>query len=189
MRVPLAALLPLLSNVSRLTISWPYTDMGWVDIPVDFRAVLLGLLSLPSLRCVAFRQCTGLPPSIIRHALASCAEVSLKDVGISSENNGFQYGGETTLPSTSPLHRLAVWHTQRFHLATAVQALVLEDATPRLENIRYLKFDVPRTGSLAGFEVLALQTSVSLQHLLIHFQCRSQTQFLESKFSHMYSRP
>ncbi|KAJ6585100.1 hypothetical protein B0H19DRAFT_1249996 [Mycena capillaripes] len=140
-REVLTSLFPLLTNLCRLAISSPFVDWNWNTLPVDFRAVFVGLLCVPSLRFLGLAQCTGVPSSIIRHALLTCRQVSLRDVGIFSEDEVF--------PSDKEI-------TQVYQLSIPVYALLLrEEMAPR---------------SLGDVEDLARKSSDSLQHLVVHFR-------------------
>ncbi|KAJ7663525.1 hypothetical protein B0H17DRAFT_1144018 [Mycena rosella] len=167
-RVPLAASFSLLTNITRLAMSFCFSPLGWTHIPANFRAVLVGLLSLPSLRYIALAQCTGVPSSIIRHALISSKQVTLKDVGIYSEDEVFpQISGDVS-GATVPLEHLAVFYTQHFSLSIPVYDMLLGgQVASRLDHLRHLELCVTRTGSLGGLEMVAVKSSESLEHLVI----------------------
>ncbi|KAJ7669090.1 hypothetical protein B0H17DRAFT_1142240 [Mycena rosella] len=124
-RVPLAASFSLLRNITRLALSFSFNPLGWTRIPADFRAVLVSLLSLPSLRYIALAQCTGVPSSIIRHALLSSKQVTLKDVSIYSEDEVLPEITGDASGASVPLEHLAVFYTQQFSLSIPVYAMLL----------------------------------------------------------------
>ncbi|KAJ7478381.1 hypothetical protein FB451DRAFT_1365923 [Mycena latifolia] len=169
-RAPLASLFPLLSKLTHLAISSPFIDWEWNTIPVDFRAILVGLLSLPSLRSFALAQCWGVPSSIIRHALVSFKEVSLKDVGVYADDNVFPHD-QIKADSLGPLDHLAVHYTQQSEMSTAVHALILEEkVVHRMEGLRLLEVWIgQKDKSLGALGMVALKASDSLRHLVIRF--------------------
>jgi hypothetical protein len=100
-------LFPLLTGVERLAISHPPENWQWDR----FRAALVDLFCLPTVRCVALIGCNGVPSSIIRRALLSCKEVVLTNVHISTEADIFSPGHSTeadSFPSTAPLNHFTV---------------------------------------------------------------------------------
>ena len=177
LRTPLTALFPLLSNICRLGISSPYVDWHWNTLPVSFRAALVGLLSTPSLRCLALAKCTGVPSSIIRHALLSYRELTLNTVGILLEDEVFPYADELQAKSPSspiPLDLLAVSYTQNFEQAGLLYAVILADTmVTRLHHLRHLELHILETRSLGPLEILAVKSAESLEHLVIHSRSRS----------------
>ncbi|KAJ6585395.1 hypothetical protein B0H19DRAFT_1227837 [Mycena capillaripes] len=171
----LVLLFPLLKNLCRLAIWYTYNHLMWDTFPVDFRAVFVGLLSLPSLQFFGLAQCTGVPSSIVHHAILTCKEVSLKDVGIFFEDEVFPSanleakGGHRL--SHRPLDYLAIIYTQVFQLSVPVYAFLLrEDMAPHLTRLRHLELTVLQTASLGDGEDLVRKCSGSLQHIVIHFR-------------------
>ncbi|KAJ7478267.1 hypothetical protein FB451DRAFT_1396052 [Mycena latifolia] len=185
---PLILLFPLLDNLSHLAISSLSIDLHWSSVPADFRAVFVRLLSRPMLRCFALGRCWGVPSSIIRHALLSCKEVSLMDVGIYFEDDVFPYTDEIERESVrSPaLDHLAVRYTREFQMSAPVHALILgNQITPRLQHLRHLEICVPRTGSLEALDILALKAAHSLQHLVIHLRQPLELQITLPRLPHL----
>jgi hypothetical protein len=178
LRTPLMALFPLLSNICRLGISSPYVDWHWNTLPVAFRAAFVGLLSSPSLRCLALANCTGVPSSIIRHALLSYKELTLNNVGILLEDEVFPYADELQGRSLPPLDLLAVSYNQGYEHAGPLYAVILADTmVPQLHYLRHLELRILSWGSLGPLEILAVKSAESLEHLVIHFTRRSVVKF------------
>ncbi|KAJ7478367.1 hypothetical protein FB451DRAFT_1365910 [Mycena latifolia] len=166
----LASLFTLLRKITHLAISSPFIDWKWNTIPVDFRAILVGLLSLPSLRSFALAQCWGVPSSIIRHALMSFKEVSLKDVGVYADDGVFPHD-QIKADSLGPLDHLAVHYTQRSEMSAAVDALILEKkVVHRMEGLRQLEVWIQQKDKFLGaLGMVALKASDSLRHMVIRF--------------------
>ncbi|KAJ7625692.1 hypothetical protein FB45DRAFT_70816 [Roridomyces roridus] len=161
-RAPLEKFFPLLTDLTHLGLSFGYVDMGWAACPAAFRAIVVDLLSLPSLKCLALHNCWGVPSSIIRHALLSYEEVSLMTVGITVEEGEevFPYERPATAPS---LCRLSVRYTQMFFMAFPVYALILPAASQSVT-----------TGlSLRQFEVTAFDAGLNRCGTHTHWMCIS----------------
>ncbi|KAJ6585386.1 hypothetical protein B0H19DRAFT_1109458 [Mycena capillaripes] len=171
-REVLTLLFPLLDNLCRLAIWSTFSDWEWNTLPVDFHAVLVGILSVPSLRFLGLARCTGIPSSIIRHALLTCKEVSLRDIGIFSEDEVFPYANQIVDGSGlshCSLDYLAISYRQKLHLSIPVYALLLgEEMTPHLTRLRHLELPLLQTGSLGDGVNLVRMSSSSLQHLVIN---------------------
>ncbi|KAJ7625694.1 hypothetical protein FB45DRAFT_1060346 [Roridomyces roridus] len=170
-RAPLEKFFPLLKDLTHLGLAFMYVDMGWVACPAAFRAIVVDLLSLPSLKFLALHNCRGVPSSIIRHALLSYEQVSLMNVGIAGEE------GEEVFPyqrrgTASPLCRLFVRYTQMTSMAVPVNALILTAASAGSFNLRQFEitaFD-STTDTFGDSEPLVESCSLSLEHLMLHFQ-------------------
>ncbi|KAJ7876131.1 hypothetical protein B0H14DRAFT_2714698 [Mycena olivaceomarginata] len=90
----LETFLPLFSRVSRVVVKFGYHPWDAYDVfdtvwsSDAWRMALLTLFRLPTLRCFGLSHCDGVPISFIRHALASCREVSLSNVRICTDSPG-----------------------------------------------------------------------------------------------------
>ncbi|KAJ7478298.1 hypothetical protein FB451DRAFT_1241756 [Mycena latifolia] len=163
----LVSLFPLLTGVERLAISHPAIDWQWDRLHSDFRAALVSLFSVPTIRCVTLDGCGGVPSFIIRHILLSCKEVSLSDVYLWSEHELSQSADDPvrqSLPSTAPLDSLIL--SSRSEKSPTLHSLVLGDEVAhRVNHLRHLELHAPISGSLQGLDMIALKFSRSIQHL------------------------
>ncbi|KAJ7142331.1 hypothetical protein C8R44DRAFT_974126 [Mycena epipterygia] len=166
----LASLLPLLNRIDRLVIAWQNWD--WKSFPANFRGAFVGLLSIPSLRCLAFTYCSGIPPSILRHALASYHEVVFTNIAFSEPEKFRPFAEEASRPPTGILGYL-VLAPKGGSEDTTLRTLVLgQEIAPLLVNLEHLELGVAPGGSLGGLEKLALNCSGAIRHLTINFDKR-----------------
>ncbi|KAJ7625693.1 hypothetical protein FB45DRAFT_70814 [Roridomyces roridus] len=108
-RASLGMLFPLLTHLSHLDLSFPYINMCWSTCPPVFCSAVINLLSSPTLKCVALRNCWGgtvlpCPPraAFVRGSLAH-------ECGHNRRRRGgglFVHGNNRHLTPSPPLHPL-----------------------------------------------------------------------------------
>ncbi|KAJ7663842.1 hypothetical protein DFH06DRAFT_1128221 [Mycena polygramma] len=166
----LASVLRLLVGVQRLII---FISSSWCNsnFTANYRDALISLLSLPSLRSVTF-YCTGVPSSLILHALACCKEVGLHmilegPVELSTAKDDDRLAFNSNVPPNALLARLVLDYIPEE--SPELHNLFLgQDIKSSLEKLRYLEINAGKS-SLGGFESLVLKYAHSLHHLAFNF--------------------
>jgi hypothetical protein len=157
----LTSIFPLLTGVQRLVLA--VSQFWYIDSSPSFRSALCSLLSLPSLRCLAFKG-VGIPSALVIHALSSCKAVALHafDLLRSSEEQlvapvdaGTAWISHLIIPKVDRLV-LEYWPEQY----PALHDLMLSaDVQKCLENLQSLTIKVLAGGSLGGLEDVIVNCS------------------------------
>ncbi|KAJ7639407.1 hypothetical protein FB45DRAFT_864125 [Roridomyces roridus] len=161
----LVGFFPLLTRLDRLVI-----DCGFYHFDSLQPAALTGLFSFPTIRCFGVKDCPGLPPSVIRHAVAAYEGVAFTNVEIGQEDEYAVSLFPAPPSSWQRLRRLALEpfnHTQDG--CTLKDFILSEGIAPFLSNLEHLELRVFKAGSLGGLEGIAHFCCGSIQRLAIDF--------------------
>ncbi|KAJ7046298.1 hypothetical protein C8F04DRAFT_1063910 [Mycena alexandri] len=173
-RTSLTTILALLTGVQRLVIaSFGWQSWDWKSFPADFRAAILSVLILPTMRCLALTRCRGVPLAIIRHALTSYQEVAIFAEVTDSDEDPILF--------PAPNHDGSLTHLLLSYLPnanSAFHALLLSDqmVSSFQQQLRHLELAVRVQNSLNGLEEIALKYSHFLEHLTVNFNQRYDDQ-------------
>ncbi|KAJ6457395.1 hypothetical protein C8R47DRAFT_1164211 [Mycena vitilis] len=167
----LASVLRLLVGVQRLMI---FITSSWCDSnsTPNFRDSIILLLSLRSLRCVAF-HCTGVPSSLVLHAISSCKEVGLHMIfdAPPEQSTTVQDDHRFAFNSNEPPHEPKLTRLVLKYIpqnCPTLHTLVMRSKGIELGKLRYLEV-YAQESSIGGFEALVLKFAHSLHHLALNF--------------------
>ncbi|KAJ7639436.1 hypothetical protein FB45DRAFT_1024158 [Roridomyces roridus] len=145
-------------------------DCGFYRFDSLKPAAFTGLFSLTTIRCFGVKDCPGLPPSVVRHAVAAYEEVAFTNVEIGQEDEYAVSSFPAPPRSWHRLRRLALEpfnHTQNG--CTLKDIILSEGIAPFLSNLEHLELRVFKAGSLGGLEGIAHFCCGSIQRLAIDF--------------------
>ncbi|KAJ7623024.1 hypothetical protein DFH06DRAFT_758923 [Mycena polygramma] len=167
---PLAKAFRLLGRVTHLSIVaiWDDRSWDWATLPKYFQEALVSLFTLPTLQGFVLHRCTGVPASLIRHAVETYTDVAFLDIGeITSDAMQFP----PTARVAGSRYRLLD------HLIVDYSSVTIRDSHALLWNtlatsaIRLGHLEIPFKGS----ERIGFTDEVRLDLLIEFFEKHSET--------------
>ncbi|KAF7358667.1 hypothetical protein MSAN_01205700 [Mycena sanguinolenta] len=161
---PAVTIMAHLTRVKRLVL-WGATTPALSSVTADFWPAFHSLLALPSLRCFGgIGAWHNVPPSLIRHALASYEEVALMNtVHPNPPNDGLSFPPR---PGRHALRRLVLEYPVGEEDIFLRYLLLNPDVD--LRDVRYLGLLLPQYSPLSGLLHIALRCT-SIEHLDFDF--------------------
>ncbi|KAJ6482266.1 hypothetical protein C8R47DRAFT_1217925 [Mycena vitilis] len=117
-------------------------------------------MRLPTLRCIGFLHCSGVPASLVAHGLTRYQQVSFAD-------SDFDHTNILFTNHHSARHILASMPDAKHTIITDPTMIAYMEGS--LQHIRHLTLGARPPGSLHGASQIATMCADSLQHLVIKF--------------------